>query len=559
MFVVCPHCGATLQLPSAGAPMVSCGTCRQAIRVQQAAAAPSDAKSRPPALPTKQPAVGQQEAPGFISVETGPSGKDRESKAATKRRASQWGGTLQLVQIVLGGFVGLAAAYGILQFLNIGPFARPQAVSTSPAKSRTPRPAEEPEVERPPANNRVLPPPERRTLENLARRSIPASPKTEKSNERDELPSTSAVPSTAPAAVSAPPKKPAPVATNWPSQAALPSLETVGEATLATASAAALAAIDLELRSEAADIAGAAPLYYLQADENGKGWDVLFTDDEKAEAPSQTQIARLKRNSGELTFQWLADAAQAPVATQLQNCVLVVKESGQKHPIQLRKSVSSSPLRIDADQEKQTAMHDLEKAPRQDAIFVEFHVSKAGKFDNGLGTAKLKKDVSFAFQDLNGAELLLQLDRRKPTDPFVITAETCFVESKTRYELTRPKLATMTKRWADAGKKTTVSLQQSQAAFNSAQSAIRSLGPKPASNGVAQAEWERSYLALVERAKHAAERVPNLQKKLAEMSARMNAVPQVEQFLNALHETPLPYTLYAQSGPYRIVLVDARQ
>jgi hypothetical protein len=76
---------------------------------------------------------------------------------------------------------------------------------------------------------------------------------------------------------------------------------------------------------------------------------------------------------------------------------------------------------------------------------------------------------------------------------------------------------------------------------------------------VAQAEWERSYLALVERAKHAAERVPNLQKKLAEMSARMNAVPQVEQFLNALHETPLPYTLYAQSGPYRIVLVDARQ
>jgi len=192
---------------------------------------------------------------------------------------------------------------------------------------------------------------------------------------------------------------------------------------------------------------------------------------------------------------------------------------------------------------------------------VELDPLDAGTFVDDASRVAIGKDIVFQFSELAGAQFTAETLRKKGTNTLVLRLSPEFKEPRgVTFELTRPKLEVMKKRWAEAGQKASATLAADQKSLDALKSQRSSLASRSAVGAAAQTAKAKALLALDGELKRLSDRIPSQKSRVAEMSARLAAAPRVETFLNTHHNrTDIRFRIFAQVGEQRLILVESGQ
>lgn len=474
--------------------------------------------------------------------------------ASSPRRCSQpSNGTnwARLVGIFLGGPTGIAIGIWLANLLGLfgaapQPGARPPANSTAQRPARTARP----ELWRPPTPASTFP---SSAIPSSQPKVQPTRPLVQQEPKSSPVPSEEEI-----TPVAKPAAAPVEVVPALPSSVELPATTTSSPATLFTTPANA-ASLEWSVRSSVALPPGSGSFLLRRANSDPQRWNILFLP-EAASTDQGIPIAKLLTPTGSVQFQWTTASGDEPYQTPLANCVLEAKGGSQSRAIQLRRPLALKSLPLDLNQDESKLEFELSNPPPADALLLEVVAPpKGGSFENGAANAVPGKTVVIQFAELPGAEISVRL-QQKAAEPgtFTLRVTPEFVEGpKQRYELTRPKLTEMTKRWTEMGQKATLTIKQIQARTAALKEQLEDL-EGVSGNIAVMTERARQMKAVSERMKVEAERLPTHRKRLLEAEARLKAVPTVEKFLTSHDQSPISFRVVAQVGQDQVVLAEGK-
>jgi hypothetical protein len=484
----------------------------------------------------------QQAIPLFQSAtgETAATPAQRRRNKPPDRR--NW---VRLMGIILGGPMGIAIGIWLANMLGYDllgtakqPQSRPDATAQRPAPKapeNSQRPSQHPSQRsslEPKPEPAVQPVVEQEVKPSPVPRATPANPVVERA-----APPVDVV-AALPASVDLPPT----------TNASAVSLFAVpGDA----------AVVEWAVRSGVADLPAGGSICARRANSDPRRWNVLFAPDPAA-VDQGIPIAKLVAVGSEMQFQWTAAAGDEKFQTHLRNCCLEAKSGAQTRSIQLRRPLELTPLALDLNQDQSSLDFELSDLPPAGHLLLEVTTAPKGSaFEDGAASASVGKPVVIQFAELTGAEISLRL-QQKGTGQFTMRATPEFVEGpRLRFELTRPKLAEMTKRWNEMGQKAALTIKQTQARIAALQDQLDELS-EVSGNISVMTERARQMKAVNERIKIEVERLPSHRKRLVEAEARLKAAPKVEAFLASHDQSVISFRVIAQSGPDQIVLAEAR-
>jgi len=268
------------------------------------------------------------------------------------------------LQIIIGGVVGLAAAYGALHFFGLLPDNRrpvvPPAAPKTRVEERTDRSAPKASPPPPPMRADVIEPPSRAKAGN----PLPAStargfPQQPTVTPKSYVP-PSAKPKSDPAAATSPASS---GLSGLPKQIDLPAVVNTDAITIAQFKSDP-GTLDCSLLSGAADVPDSA-LYFTETIEGPSGaWYLSFTPDDKATPPEVIKIAHLVASSQELTFQWAKTTGIESIKNQLRNCLLRLRVGQNEQAIQLRKASAAGAQKLNLEEDQTVLTFDVSDFPQ---------------------------------------------------------------------------------------------------------------------------------------------------------------------------------------------------
>lgn len=490
-----------------------------------------------------QPVAAAVETPMFQSASSDPHvwiPRRKPAKPASRNHV------IRIAGVILGGpvgiLIGLWLAKALLGVDLIGSLTQPKESSTKVEGKAQPV--------------RIAPPKE---LPRPIQRPASTSPGAEREAAPEIYVEPEPVRAVLPAQLQTKPVVPqADILTSLPLRVELPRTDNPGPVTLLTV-AGDSSALSWDLKSDAADLPTGGSIFCRPAGADRRAWNIQFAPDAARLDAGAIPVARLQAQAGGVQFQWTTATGDESLRRQLANCLLVAQSGMQSRSIQLRHIQTAMPLRIDLGKKDTTLEFELAEPPRADKLLLELTAAPPGSaWEGGVSTAGVNKPVVMQFAELPGAELSLRLQRKAGAGQFAVRATPEFMEgARIRYELTRPKLGEMTKRWTETGQKAALNIKQSQARVKALESQLEDL------NGVSgdisvMTERTRQMKAVRERIRHEVERLPTYRKRLLESEARLKAVPTVEKFLSARDQLAVPFRIIAQCGDERIVLAESR-
>jgi hypothetical protein len=292
-------------------------------------------------------------------------------------------------------------------------------------------------------------------------------------------------------------------------------------------------------------------------DEIAGGWSVCYAPDGDLNQ-GMVLLASIQTVAGDVQFRWTAALDDEPLQRQLANCLLRVRSGAQTQSVQLRRPQSLAALSIDLDAKESKLEFRVDDPPQAANLLLEIKTPpRGGRFVDGAASAAVARPIVVQFAELRGAELSLRLQKLAGAGQLAVRSEAEFVEGpRLKYELTRPKLEEMSKRWREMSQKAAVTIKQTQSRITALQSQLGDVSSVSGDLSV-MAERTRQMKAIQERLKIEMERLPTHRKRLAEAEARLQAVPTVEKFLDQHDQTAVAFRIIAQAGSDQIVLAES--
>lgn len=526
------------QLSAASASQAHTAAELKLVAHPQSHAAATAAKS--PAAIALEEIVAAAKPAATPAAAKSPASIHRRPKAGSSR---QW---VRLAGIVLGGPTGIAIGIWLTHVLGLdllGTAPRPKPAATTAQRSA---PAVPPQPGRSASSSSSIP----SSLPNFP--PVPQPPGKQESRPSSSPANEAVQPEVEPA--------PAPVVTipTFPASVELPPTTSSSPATLFAMPENA-AQVDWTVRSSTALPPGGGSFLVRRAHNDPQRWNILFLPD-AASTDQGVPIAKLLTPPGSVQFQWTTATGDEAYQSPLANCLLQASSGTQTRTIQLRPPLPLAPLALDLDQEETSVEFELLNLPPTDSLLLELAaLPTGGTWKDGIATAAPAKPVVIQFGELPGAEISVRLQPKgSETGSFTVRAKPEFVEGpRERFELTRPELAEMTRRWTTMGQKAALTIKQTQAKISALQAQLKSL-EKVSGSAAVMAERSQQMIAVNQRMKVEADRLPTHRKRFLEAEARLKAVPTVEKFLTSHDQSPISFRIVAQAGQDRIVLAEAK-
>jgi hypothetical protein len=501
---------------------------------------PAATAAKSPAAIALEEIVSAEKAAATPAATKSPAFFHRRPRAVSSRH---W---VRLAGIVLGGPTGIAIGIWLTHVLGLdllGTAPRPKPAPTTAQRSA---PAVPPQPGRSASASSSIP----SSLPNFA--PVPQPPGKQETRPSPSPANEAVQPDVEPVAA------PAETVPTFPASVELPPTTTSSPATLFTMPENG-AQVEWTLRSSTALPPGGGSFLVRRAHSDPQRWNILFFPD-AASTDQGIPIAKLLTPRGSVQFQWTTATGDEAYQSPLANCLLQASSGTQARTIQLRPPLPLAPLALDLDQEETSVEFELLNLPTADDLLLEVTaLPTGGAWKEGIATAMAGKPVVIQFGELPGAEISVRLQPKgSETGSFTVRAKPEFVEGpRERFELTRRELSEMTKRWTTMGQKAALTIKQTQAKISALQAQLKSL-EKVSGNASVMAERSQQMIAVNQRMKAEADRLPTHRKRLLEAEARLKAVPTVEKFLTSHDQAPISFRIVAQAGQDRIVLVEAK-
>lgn len=474
-------------------------------------------------------------------------GPRRHSPSASSRN---W---VRVAGIILGGPTGIAIGIWLTHLLGIdfvGTATKPKPKpATTTTTAQPPRPVDLPQYGRAPASTSYIPSsvpasqPAIKPAPSVAKEERSSSPVSiEKSVHSEAKPAAAAVA----------------IGPVLPANVELPPTTSSAAATLFAIAENAVPA-EWSLASGTAVPAGGGTYLMRRANNDPQRWNILFLP-EGASSDQGIPIAKLLTHAGSVQFRWTTATGDEAYQAPLLNCLLKAGSGPQARTIQLRRPLQQPPLALDLDQDDTSSEFELANSPPPEHLLLEVTtLPQGGAFENGTATAKPGKSVAIQFAELPGAEISLRLQQKGTEEgKFTLRATPEFVEGpRLRFDLTRPKLAEMTKRWTEMGQKAALTIKQTQGRIAALQEQLEDL-EGVSGNIAVMTERTRQMKAVNDRMKIEVERLPTHRKRLLEAETRLKAVPTVEKFLASHDQALISFRIVAQAGQDEVVLVEGK-
>lgn len=576
---------------------------RQYLAARQAATSPSPAPTLTGGeqgivepIPVESPAAAARplaptEVPAFIPL------PNTTNRPAPRRRLNQKNVAIQIAMIGAGGVAGIAIGLLVVAYIRpdlkiaqwLGrkpatstdttkaadepPPERARAVATSAPLAPQP-PKGQPRPDRPtttgvaPTSPNPAPPfvtpsggdPSRvPTVENNPRGVVPV-PKPAAPNLKPETTVASSGPAKPPVAVT--PATPAEPLANLPAAIELPSLLARTPRELLLLAAAPDDSFEIELLSDAVSLDS--PLQFRTGrtqDQTARRWHVYLVGKDVLDVASAgPALAEFSLDGRQLMFRWF-EAAVDTAARQLQNCLLRITLGGQRHDLALRPIVPAESLTLSLAERTISQSIPLEQLPGRDVLQIEI-TNLAGfpantSIRNDKRTAAIGQDLQIDLGGLEGACLRLRTVRRSD-DELTLLIFPLYKNGAIEFDLTLARLEAMKqgsgKALADAQQELPVRVAELQA-LQQQYSSVSSISP----NNVVQAAALKQQLdAIAASAKSVGRKIELLQKKIAENTQRLQALPNVEAFVNSLHnQAKLSFRLFVTIDGHPVTLYQA--
>lgn len=546
--VVCPNCRQLVAPLGVDGPAPCCPSCNVRFSL------PGDAPV-PPSLILD----GGGRGPSATTTAKG------DGKASSRRQRGAKG-PWEIVKVVLGGAAGLGIGYLVVFWIQNRnppqpkpkprqPQAR-QVIARGPSSDKLPEFRSQPDQSPVPIVPAFTPPP--------IGFSLPPNP--------GVAPAPSPTPpggSSAPAANrskkgSKPQPSPSAVKQDLkglPPALKLPSLVDTGPAVLCPLHVPAGQTLEISLNAVAANIPDEAALLIERDSSASPSWFFSYAPDLSAAAQDKKPLAVLEHAGGELKFTWRSPIEDAAARKELANCLLRLTCGKLSKTAFLRVPQEMPRLRIDL--ERDVSLHTLPALdpPKEDALRLE--IAELIGFPSGASIRddkrllKLKERATIEFAQFQGAEIQLEF-RRHPAGELQIVMRPEFRENAAeKIAMTLPRLADLKKgleKSIPEGEAKLVALGKEAKAL---EQQLRNLGPRPA--GAAFVAWQSKRNSLEGSLSSCRSQASRLQRRLPEMKARLSAVPQMQNFLDDLHQKgSLIVKVLAECGDARVTIVDAR-
>ncbi|HUE73517.1 MAG TPA: hypothetical protein VMP01_21755 [Pirellulaceae bacterium] len=549
--VVCSNCRQLVVPLGADGPAACCPSCH--VRF----ALPGEARVPPPLV---------LDGGGRGPPATTPAKGDGKASSRRQRGAK---GPWEIVKVVLGGAAGLGIGYLVVFWIQNRnpqepkPKPRPpqaqHVIARAPSSDKLPEFRSQPDQSPAPIVPAFTPPPIGFSLppnSSVAPAPSPAPPGGS-SAPADNRSKNRGKPQPSHSAASAVKQD----LEGLPPALKLPSLVDTGPAVLCPLHVPAGQTLDISLNAVAADIPEEAALLIERDSSVSPSWLFFYAPDLSDAAQEKKPLAVLEHAGGELKFTWRSPIEDAPARKELANCLLRLTCGKASKTAFLRVPQEMPRLRIDL--ERVVSLHTLPALdpPQEDALRLE--IAELTGFPSGAGIRddkrllKLKERATIEFAQFQGAEIQLEF-LRHPAGELQIVMRPEFRENAAeKIAMTRPRLADLKKgleKSIPEGEAKLVALRKEAQAL---EQQLRNLGPRP--GGAAFAAWQSKRISLEGSLSSCRSQASRLQRRLPEMKARLSAVPQMENFLNDLHQSgSLTVKVVAECGDARGTIVDAR-
>jgi hypothetical protein len=317
----------------------------------------------------------------------------------------------------------------------------------------------------------------------------------------------------------------------------------------------------LAIRSEAA-VLPARSAMVAETEESGKAWAISYSPE--ASTAAKTKIASVRREGLDLLFGWSAPAVEAEVLRQVANCQLDIRHGSDQKTVQLREGHPAGELVLDMADDKQTLEVPVAGLPKLDRV--RLRIRELARFPakaairGGDPTLALGEQAVIEFADQPGAEIGVRFFHAFSTGKLMLRLEPVFRENKVReYELTLKQLEATRDAMEKVSGRVRESLAGAEAELAAGQRNKASLESARPGAGDTQgrAIWEPRYQQVNTAIGRAASRVQRFKEQIAENQARLEAVPKLKSFLDALHQrAAIRFVVCAECPGRDIVLVD---
>jgi hypothetical protein len=297
--------------------------------------------------------------------------------------------------------------------------------------------------------------------------------------------------------------------------------------------------------------------------ENEQVWTVGYTPDAEAQV-SRTALCVIRRQQQGLMFAWSLPLADAKIRAQVANCLLEVVRGNEKQMFQLRQPVMQRGLVLDLEKTRQVEAVSLPALPLSTKIrlrmgeLIDF--PSGGKLPGNVRLQALSRPFVIEFDGLKGPEVRVMLHRPALGDKVELRLQSLFKEtSKREFELTFAALEKDRSEHDQRLTKTQSEYDQVKRNFDQASATLQRWLGNPTAYAPNLTAWETQVAKMRTTVAALTARMNVLGTQIADCRQRLDAVPKVRSFLDAVHrKAVIPYAVVAQCDDKEIILVEAR-
>ncbi len=541
-----------------------------------------DARLRSQIAPSTPASTAQHESNLPITSSLGVSSRPKSARSKNS--------TVEVLKIVLGGIAGLAAGYVLLlvffpDLIKLQPKSAkvvPHTTSRQSATaSKTPQEKSFPSTLRPKSKippvpvgiGRASTPPAITDGNQPAHhpRAVirtpqpkPADAVVSEENKADENPDSSPAKSPPPArspADLAQPSIPAPVADTdqFPTSVALPPSDATNWLTLVPLSN---GPDKVELIS-AFDPAVAKVSLSLEAAVgcDANSWWIKFevaaADQAKSVEGTLAEI-QIEPSSGDLQFRW--QTGNSIAAAALANSWLKFDFESRIRFLAMRRPLVVVPLKLDFEKERVILPLVVDSIPATDQLYLDLTpltgLPSSAIFRNGVGQAKLDREVVIEFSDMPGAQIGVKL-AKVPQAPLGLIIEPRFKDGPSReFDLTFAQLEKTQRASMEAVQEAKGKIRGLSSNLSSAQSDLKSAQGRSVKN-LNQAKQKAFDTARLEGiVRDANRRLVAMREQEAGAQSRLNNVPKILAFMRSLHGKEIPFRVVVKASVAELALAE---
>lgn len=262
-------------------------------------------------------------------------------------------------------------------------------------------------------------------------------------------------------------------------------------------------------------------------------------------------------SSGELQFRW--QGRDTAAAAGLSNSWLKVEIESESKYVALRQPQSIPAIKLDLEKERLIIPLAVDSIPNIDQLYLELSdltkVHGSASFKNGNSMAKFDREVVIEFKDLPGAEVGIKF-AKIPQAPLGFIVEPRFKEGASReYDLTLPKLEKTQKALQDAIQEAKIKIPILSRNVSDAETLYRRVDGTSTSKNYTPRQKQIDLVKANGVIRDATRRLNAMREQETAAQGRLGRVPQLADFMRKLHGNEIEFRVLVRAVSAELVLV----